>query len=154
MSCAHRSSLGSLAVVLAVAGCGGGDDGSTDPDAPVSAPASFTAGGRTQLFDAGQCSVVSGGTYHQLMCAVPRPTPPAINMVVQAPPAVGSYDQNTPEVVISVVDPTTGISILCGTCLVVVTATAAPGQGNWVGTFEAASGGMTATGTFDLLIRP
>ncbi len=75
-------------------------------------------------------------------------------MVVQAPPGVGTYDQTTANAIVSVVDPTTGTQIVSssGTCTIVITGTAAPGQGSWTGHFDVAQGSASATGKFDLAV--
>lgn len=137
-----------LVALVATVACGGGDDDAS-PDAAATYAASFTIGDTTRSFDPNQCSLGSLGTVYQLMCARAGGTP-QLNIVLQAPAAIGTYDQSTPDLTISVVDPGLGVQLLCGTCTVVVTGTAAPGQGRWQGTFEVAGIDTTATGTFDV----
>ena len=144
-----------LASALGLCACGGSDSGGTDGGGGGGGAAQFTVAGTTQTFDASECTASAAGDVYQIMCAQAGGSP-SVNMVVQAPPDAGSYDQTVPNVAVSVVDPTTGVQILCsggsGSCTVVVTGTAAPGQGAWQGHFDATDGQSSATGTFDVQV--
>jgi hypothetical protein len=141
-----------LSAALGACAFGGDDDGNPMPDAPVPVPgASFSIGGSVRTFTPDQCSLGAGSTFYQLMCALPGGTP-QVNMVLQAPPPVGTYDQTTPDTILSIVDPAVGAQILAQTLSIHVTETATSGQGSWKGYFEATASGNGVTGMFDVVV--